>query len=339
MSSCHRIIQIKDTIIETVHIVTNTHINPLGTLHGGYALRWLITTASMTAMRVARGPALIAHLDHVFFLNPVRHGMNAVVTSWAEYIGKSSIEITAVLEEENPFTGERRLTTAAHMTYVAVDQSLRPRPVGACILPRSPLEQSLYERALERRKTRKRPSKEEPPPPLVPLAPGLERRTYKLVNPEDALAYNAMHGGKLLYIMDELSAITAMEYVKGPVVTAAVDATDFLRPILVGDILEVHAAITYTGNTSLEVTVQAHATNPLQGERRYTATSYFTMVHIDPTTGRPSPIPKIKPTSQWQEKLAEKARERRERRKHLLLYFKQEINKIKPPTESHRFSE
>lgn len=331
MSSCTRTLHIRDTIVETLHIVTNTHINPLGTLHGGYALRWLITTASMTAMRVARGPALIAHLDHVFFLNPVRLGMNAVVTSWAEYIGRSSIEITAVLEEENPFTGERVLTTAAHMTYVAVDQALRPRPVGACIAPANPEEEELYKRALERRASRKRPPKDMPPPPLVPLAPGLERTTHKLVNPDDALAYNAMHGGKLLYIMDELSAITAMTYVKGPVVTAAVDATDFLRPILVGDILEVHAAITYTGNTSLEVTVQAHATNPLEGEKRHTATSHFTMVHIDPSTGRPAPVPRIEPASEWQEKLAEEARERRERRKRLLHYFKQEITKVKPP--------
>ncbi|MCE4609880.1 MAG: hypothetical protein F7C36_05845, partial [Desulfurococcales archaeon] len=77
---CKRELSISDTVIETVRLVTNTHINPLGILHGGTVLKWMVTTGSMSAMRVARGPALLVHMDNVFFINPVRLGKNAVIT-------------------------------------------------------------------------------------------------------------------------------------------------------------------------------------------------------------------------------------------------------------------
>ncbi|ESQ23513.1 MAG: hypothetical protein MGAcid_02830 [uncultured Acidilobus sp. MG] len=41
-----------------------------------------------------------------------------------------------LVEAENPIMGERRLTTLAHMTYVAVGKDLRPAPVDICIEPR-----------------------------------------------------------------------------------------------------------------------------------------------------------------------------------------------------------
>jgi len=328
-NQCTRQMSVSETLVETLHLVSNTHINPLGTLHGGYALLWMVTTASMAAMKVARGPALIAHLDNVFFLNPVRLGKNAVVTAWVELVGRTSMEITALLEEEDPYTGHRTLTTAATMTYVAVDESLRPRPVPTCVIARTPLEEELQARALERRRTRKRPPKGEPPP-LRPLLPALQRTTYKLVNPEDTLAYNALHGGKLLHLMDEISGITAMLYARGPVVTAAVDATDFLEPVLVGEILEVKAAVTYIGRTSIEVSVQALAMNPYLDKPKHTATSYFTVVHLD-SQGRPAPVPPFTPKEEWQKQLAREAEERRTRRIQQLQYFKSEIENIKPP--------
>ncbi len=330
MSECARTLSISDTVVETIHLVSPTHINPLGTLHGGTALRWIITAGSMASMRVARKPVLVAHMDNVFFLNPVRLGMNAVVTAWVEYVGRSSMELTVLLEEENPLTGDRILTTAAHLTYVAVGSDLRPRPVGACIQPKGDIEEELYRRALERRKSRTRRRDADNIDPPRPLAPGLAREASKLVNPEDTLAYNAMHGGNLMKIMDELSGIVGMSLARGPVVTAAVDATDFLTPILAGEILTVYAAITYVGRTSMEVTVKAVKENPKTGERKHAATSYFTMVHLG-RDGKPSPVPKPEVREEWQLQLAREAEARRRRRKELLEYFRREITRIKPP--------
>ncbi len=329
-NECIRELSISETLVETVHLVSPTHINPLGILHGGVGLRWMITTASMAAMRVARGPAFIAHLDHVFFINPVHLGHNAVITSWVEYIGRSSIELTTLMEEENPATGDRVLTTAAHMTYVAVDESIKPRRVPTCLTPKGPLERELYERAKQRREQRgPRLNPEDLNLPRS-IHPEAQLTSYKLVNPEDTLALNAMHGGRLMYLMDELAGITAIKYSKGIMVTAGIDATDFVSPIWVGDILEIHTAITYVGNTSVEVTVKAITGSPSGDVKRHATTSYFTLVHLG-VDGKPRPVPPFKPREPWQRELYEKARERKRQRNELLKFFKQEIKYIKPP--------
>ncbi|MCE4625645.1 MAG: acyl-CoA thioesterase [Desulfurococcales archaeon] len=326
--SCKRKVRICETLLETIHLVTPTHINPLGVAHGGNVLKWMITAGSMAAMRLSRGPALLARMDNVFFINPLRLGMNAVVTAWVEYVGRSSMEVTILVEEEDPRTGTRRITTAAHTTYVRVGEDLRPRPVEACIVPRGPQEEELYKRAEERRqhRSRKPPVSRE----LKPIVPGYSLENTRLVNPEDTIAYNAMHAGRLLYLMDETAGILAMKYARGVTVTAAVDATDFVSPILVGDIVRINAALTYLGRTSLEVGMTVETYNPITGESRRNASSYFTMVHLSPE-GRPAPIPKPSQSEAWRGEYALEAEERRRRRLELLRFFRQEADKIKPP--------
>ena len=322
---CRRVFSISDTVLETLRLVTNTHINPLGIAHGGNVLRWMVTAATMTAMRVARGPALLARLDNVFFINPIRLGMNAVITSWIEYIGHSSMELTILVEEEDPVAGARKLTTAAHMTYVKVGRDLKPRPVEACIEPRGDVEEELYRRALERKRNRGRRVPEER---IEPVISDFFIENYVLVNPEDTVAYGAMHAGRLLRILDETAGILAMIYAKGVVVTAAVDATDFVAPILQGDIARIRAAITYVGKTSVEVGLVVSTFNPVSSAERVNAQSFFTLVHLS-SEGRPAPVPRPEVLSN--EEIVQKAIERRRKRLELFKFFRQEISKIKPP--------
>ncbi len=324
---CKRELSISDTIIETVRLVTNTHINPLGILHGGTVLKWMVTAGSMSAMRVARGPALLVHMDNVFFINPVRLGKNAVITAWIDYIGRSSLESTILVEEEDPVTGKRRITTAAHTTYVAVDENIRPRPVDACINPKGEIEDELYSRALKRRKERVKAKELKR---VIPLDEGYVLDNHILANPEDAIAYNAMHAGRLLHVLDETAGILAMKYVKGIAVTAAVDATDFIAPILVGEVLDIKAALTYVGRTTVEIGLEVRTFNPFTNEYRHTVTSYFTLVHLSPE-GRPSPVPKLEIVDDQQRLIIEEARMRREKRLGLLEFFKREASRIKPP--------
>ncbi len=331
-AECKRHLHIRDTVFDTVHLVTPTHTNPLGTLHGGVMLRWIITTATMASMRATRGYTVLAHLDNVFFINPVRQGENVTLTAWIDYAGTTSLDLTVYVESEDPSTGSRRLTTASHMTMVHVNSELKPEPHGICITPADGYEEELYREALIRR--RERPSRGErsrmahdvaPPRPLID---GVGMSTAKLVNPEDTIAYNVMHAGRLMYMMDELAGMVAMRYSKHVVVTAAVDATDFYSPIWVGDILEINAALTYVGRSSMEVTLKAVAETPLSGEKRHAATSHFTMVALG-GDGRPVQVPRPERAAGPQE-LAE-AEARRKLRMKRLAFVKDRIAAIKPP--------
>jgi len=51
--------------------------------------------------------------------------------------------------------------------------------------------------------------------------------------------------------MDAAGGIASAEYAKGRVVTIAIDAMTFIRPVKVGDVLCVYTAIDGVGRTSM----------------------------------------------------------------------------------------
>ena len=82
-----------------------------------------------------------------------------------------------------------------------------------------------------------------------------------------------------------------MERAQGRVVTIALDAMTFIRPVRVGDVLEVYTEVESIGRTSMKVHVEAWARRfrtqrARQGHRRD-----FTFVAIG-DDGRPRPIPR-----------------------------------------------
>ena len=316
-----RVYSIGDTVLEAVYHVLPRYANPVGTLHGGIVLDWMVSTATMAASRIARGPVLLASLDHVFFVSPVPIGWNAVITSWVEFVGESSMMLSSLLEAEDPETGEKRVTTLAHMVMVAVGPDLRPRPVGAIVKPTCKVEDVLFNDALRRRsRGRLCPSSREsvgdvdPPRPLVP---GFRLVSYRFAYPEDTAYSDAVHAGRLLYMMDEMAGITGLRYARGPVVTASVDYTCFYSPIRVGETIQLYSALTFVGGSSMEVTLKAVSRNEMTGEERHATTAHFTVVHLD-FTGKPARLPPFKPSGPGEEEVYRSALRRRRARKGLL---------------------
>jgi acyl-CoA hydrolase len=64
-------------------------------------------------------------------------------------------------------------------------------------------------------------------------------------------------------------------------VTAAVDGLQFLHPVRVGDLIILHARVTATFRTSLEVEVEVYSEETLTGERTLTSVAYLTFVTIE----------------------------------------------------------
>ena len=331
----------RDTLVETVYHILPMHSNPYGTLHGGMALNWILTNATMSAMRVSRRPTVVARLDHTFFINPVKVGQNATLYSWIDYIGRSSLEATVVMESENLASGKRRLTTLSYVVLVSVDDNLRPVPLGVCMRPENDLERRLYEQALLRRERREKEivnrremiGEIEAPPSLDE---DYHIVSYRYAYPEDAVFHNAFFAGKLMYYMDELAGILGMRYSKGAVVTASVDATNFYAPIKIGDVIEMHASLSYVGRSSMEVTIKVIARDEIKGTKRHTTTSYFTLVAVN-ELGRPRKVPPFEPKSDVQRELFQKALERKKIRETMLKTLKDLEKSFDVIKELHKF--
>lgn len=332
-AGCERTLSPLQTAMTSVFQALPMHANPLGMLFGGIMEDWMVQVASMEATRIARRPTLLASLESLYFLSPVLVGENAIITAWVDYVGNSSIDLSLLVEAENPIMNEKRLTTLAHMTYVAVGRDLRPVPVGVCIEPRTPEEEALYEDAIKRRKARedrirdrKRRVFDTSPPRGL-----LDKYTVvsnKVVMPEDVMQINTLFAGRLMRLLDEVTALVATRYAHGPVVTASVDSTDFYTPILLGETIVAYSTLTYVGKSSMEVMAKVIKRDEITGEERHTTTSYFTLVHIGPT-GRSEPVEPFTPTEDWQKKLIAEAEERRRLRLEGLQAFRENAEKVR----------
>jgi acyl-CoA thioesterase YciA len=114
--------------------------------------------------------------------------------------------------------------------------------------------------------------------------------TVRLVAmPRDTNANGDIFGGWVLSQMDQAGGIAAAERARGRVVTIAIEAMSFIRPVKVGDVLCVYTAVDQVGRTSLKIHIEAWARRFHTHHREKVTDATFTFVAID-EAGRPRPV-------------------------------------------------
>ncbi|WP_407050269.1 acyl-CoA thioesterase [Methyloraptor flagellatus] len=108
--------------------------------------------------------------------------------------------------------------------------------------------------------------------------------------PSDTNANGDIFGGWVLSQMDQAGGIAGVERAQGRVVTIAVDAMTFIRPVKVGDVLCVYTSVEHVGRTSMKIHIEAWARRFMTNHREKVTVATFTFVAID-DDGRPRPIP------------------------------------------------
>ncbi len=105
--------------------------------------------------------------------------------------------------------------------------------------------------------------------------------------PADTNAYGDIFGGWIMSQADIAGSTIAIEAAQGRVATVAVKEFRFLAPVLVGDLVELHARMIHHGNTSISVEVDIWAQGePDPKSRRQVAHAVFVYVAVD-AQGRP----------------------------------------------------
>jgi acyl-CoA hydrolase len=90
-----------------------------------------------------------------------------------------------------------------------------------------------------------------------------------------------------------------------------VDNILFLKPVRVGDLILVHASLTFVGRSSMEIRVEVETENLAQEGRQKALTANFIYVALD-KTGKPTGVPPLLITTEEGERLFEEGRERYE---------------------------
>ena len=112
----------------------------------------------------------------------------------------------------------------------------------------------------------------------------------ELMLPSHSNFSGKIHGGYILNLMDQIAFACASKHSETYCVTASVDKVDFLKPIEVGELVTMRAAINHTGTTSMVVGVRVESENIRTGKMKHCNSSYFTMVAKN-DEGKSVPIP------------------------------------------------
>jgi len=144
---------VADSLTETVEIVLPNDANPLGNILGGKVMHLIDIVGAISAHRHCRSLLVTASVDNVDFVHPIKIGQLIVLRAFVTRTFNTSIEVEVNVFSEDGATSQRRQTSSAFVTYVAVDRDGRPTKVPP-IVPVTAEEKRRYRDALARRRRR-----------------------------------------------------------------------------------------------------------------------------------------------------------------------------------------
>ena len=134
-----------------------------------------------------------------------------------------------------------------------------------------------------------------------------------LMQPAEANFMGNIHGGIIMKLIDEAAGACAYRFCRTKVVTAAIDRIDFHHPVLVGNLVRLHANVNFAGKTSVEVGVRVEAEELTTGMVAHTNSAYLVFVALS-DSGKPIREPPLVPQTDEQKHWFDEAQERRRKR-------------------------
>lgn len=118
-----------DSAVTMRQLVMPNDTNPHNTIFGGTVMSWVDMAAAMVGERHANKNVVTVHIDDITFLSPIRVGDHVSIKAQVNYVGKSSMLIGVKVVAENPQSGDRRHTTSAYLTFVALNDVGKPSEI------------------------------------------------------------------------------------------------------------------------------------------------------------------------------------------------------------------
>jgi acyl-CoA hydrolase len=127
--------------------------NSAGYVHGGVVMKLCDEAAGISSIRHSRRRVVTAAMDRMTFILPINVGELLTCTASVNAAWRTSMEVGVRVEAENPRTGERRHTSTAYLTMVAMDDEGSPTLVPA-LAPQTDAERRREREAEVRRRNR-----------------------------------------------------------------------------------------------------------------------------------------------------------------------------------------
>lgn len=128
-----------------------------------------------------------------------------------------------------------------------------------------------------------------------------------LAEPGDVNFGGKVHGGAVMKWIDLAAYGCSAAWSGKYCITAYVGGIRFVKPILVGSMVEVDAKVIYTGRTSMHLSIEVRAGDPKSAEKHVTTSCIVVMVAVD-DSGNSTQVPTWVPETEGDIKLEELAK-------------------------------
>ncbi|KAM6078787.1 acyl-coenzyme A thioesterase 11 isoform 1-T1 [Theristicus caerulescens] len=298
------------TEVQMSQLVLPCHTNHRGELSTGQLLKWIDTTACLSAERHAGCPCVTASMDDIYFEHTISVGQVVNIKAKVNRAFNSSMEVGIQVSYEDLCSGKHCSICKAYATFVAQGPSgskVKLKP----LTPQTEEEKIEYSIAAERRRMRlvhKDTLKD-----LLSRSPcetgTLETRvgsaavpaektrveSVELVLPPHANHQGNTFGGQIMAWMENVATIAASRLCHAHPTLRAIEMFHFRGPSQVGDRLVLKAIVNNAFKNSMEVGVCAEAYGQeMSISRRHINSAFMTFVVLD-QEGRPCTLPMVAP--------------------------------------------
>lgn len=145
--------RVSDSIISMTELVLPNHTNQLGNLLGGQLMHWIDICAALSAAKHSNRICVTASVDKIDFHHPIRLGDAVNLIASVNRAFTTSMEVGVKVFADSFRTGTHIHTNTAYLTFVSVDDNVKPVQTVQ-IIPETEEEIRRYNEALQRREIR-----------------------------------------------------------------------------------------------------------------------------------------------------------------------------------------
>ncbi len=117
-----------------VQVVLPNDANPLGFILGGTVMHLIDIAGAIACHRHTRSLLVTAAVDGMQFLHSIKVGDLIILRARVTAVFKTSMEVEVDVYSEETLTGERKLTSHAYLTFVAIDRDGQRQVVPPLLL-------------------------------------------------------------------------------------------------------------------------------------------------------------------------------------------------------------
>ncbi|XP_063318336.1 acyl-coenzyme A thioesterase 11 isoform X2 [Pelmatolapia mariae] len=295
------------TEVKMSQIVMPCHSNHRQELSVGQLLKWIDSTACLSAERHAGSPCVTASMDDIHFEHTISVGQVVNIRAKVNRAFNTSMEVGIQVNCEDLFSDRHWRVCHAYATFVTQRTSTGQKVTLKPIVPHTQKEQVEYSVAAERRRVRmvhddiikdllSNESVQQVDSSVGHDAVAAERtrvESVELVLPPHANHQVNTFGGQIMAWMVNVATIAASRLSQAHPTLRAIDMFTFRGPSQVGDRLLLKAIVNNAFRNSMEVGVRAEAYHE-EGPNRHINSAFMTFEVLD-DGGKPRTLPRIRP--------------------------------------------